>query len=435
MPDTPKKELDQNNYLKETFPNGLTVILKEIHTAPLISHWIWYRVGSRDEPTGRTGISHWVEHMQFKGTARFPGGSLDRMLSRLGGYWNAFTFQDWTTYFEVLPSQEIDLAMRLEADRMRNTIYDPEEVTSERTVVISERQGDENEPTFRLSEEVSAAAFRVHPYHHEIIGDMADLESMRQEDLEQHYRAYYTPNNAVVTVVGDFESKAMLARLRELYESMPRQDDPPRIVRPEPPQRGERRVQVSGPGETCYLQIAYHVPQAAHTDFFALTVLDSLLSGPSSLNMFGGGGISNKTSRLYRALVESEVAVAVYGVLQATVDPYLYTTSITMRPEHAPEEALAVFDEQIEQLQMTAPSEADLARAIKQARALFAYSSESITNQAFWMGYAEMFDSVEWFPNYLKNLMQVSAQDVLRVAQSYLTTQNRTVGIYVPQGG
>jgi len=435
MPKTQQADIVMDGCIKETLSNGLTVILKEIHTAPLISHWIWYRVGSRDEPTGLTGISHWVEHMQFKGTAQFPGGNLDRMLSRLGGYWNAFTFQDWTTYFEVLPAQEIDLAMRLEADRMQHTIYDPEEVASERTVVISERQGDENEPTFRLSEEVSAAAFRVHPYHHEIIGDMADLEAMRQEDLERHYHTYYAPNNAVLTVAGDFESKAMMARLRELYEVLPRRDNPPRIIRPEPPQHGERRVAVSGPGETCYVQVAYHVPQAAHADFFALTVLDSLLSGPSGLNMFGGGGISNKTSRLYRALVESEVAVGVYGTLQATIDPYLYTTSIIMRPEHAPEEALAIFDEQIEQLQMTKPSEADLARAIKQARALFAYSSESITNQAFWMGYAEMFDSVEWFPNYLKNLMQVTAEDMLRVAQTYLSTQNRTIGIYVPQGG
>ncbi len=436
MPGSPKKvTIEKAGYVIETLSNGLTVILKEMHTAPLISHWIWYRVGSRDEPTGRTGISHWVEHMQFKGTPQFPGGSLDRMLSRLGGLWNAFTFQDWTTYFEVLPAQEIDLALRLEADRMRNTIYDPEEVASERTVVISERQGDENEPSFRLSEEVSAAAFRVHPYHHEIIGDMADLESMRLEDLNGHYHTYYAPNNAVLTVAGDFDSASMLKRLRELHEPTPRQADPPRINRPEPPQRGERRVEVSGPGETCYIQIAYHVPQAAHPDFYALTVLDSLLSGPSGLNMFGGGGISNKTSRLYRALVEGEVAVGVYGAMQATIDPSLYMTSITMRPDRAPEEALAVFDEQVEQLQMSPPSEADLARAIKQARALFAYSSESITNQAFWMGYAAMFDTVEWFPNYLQNLIQVNAQDVLRVAQTYLSTQNRTVGIYVPQGG
>ena len=168
--------------------NGLLVLLKEIHTAPIISHWIWYRVGSRNEIPGYTGISHWVEHMQFKGTPQFPAGVLDREISRQGGYWNAFTHLDWTTYFETLPVDKIDLALRLEADRMTNSLFTEEDVASERTVIISERQGNENEPLFRLSEEVQAAAFRVSPYHHEVIGDMVDLYHIQRDDLYQHYR-------------------------------------------------------------------------------------------------------------------------------------------------------------------------------------------------------------------------------------------------------
>ena len=149
--------------------NGLEIKLKEIHTAPLISSWAWYRVGSRDEIPGRTGISHWVEHLQFKGTERFPADVLEKTVSRTGGVWNAFTYLDWTTYFETMPADKIDLALELEADRMTNSIYDPEEVESERTVVISERQGRENGPGFRLNEALRNAAFRVHSYHNEII--------------------------------------------------------------------------------------------------------------------------------------------------------------------------------------------------------------------------------------------------------------------------
>ncbi len=421
-------------FTHHTLSNGLQVYLKEIHTAPIISHWLWYRVGSRDEPTGKTGISHWVEHMQFKGTPNFPVSDLDRIIAREGGVWNAFTFQDWTTYFESLPADKIDIALRLEADRMSNSLFAAEEVASERTVVISERQGDENEPLFRLGEEIAAASFRVHPYHHEIIGDMADLQSMQREDLLQHYHTYYVPNNAVLTIAGDFETQAMLARVRELYEPIPSGGQPPRLARPEPPQRGERRVEVLGEGETTYVQIAYHAPQAAHPDFFPLMVLDSLLSGPSGLNMFGGGGISNKTSRLYRCLVESEKAVTVHGTLQATLDPYLYVTSITVHPQSSVEQVLSVFDDEIKRIQDAPPSQDELLRAVKQAKALFAYSSESITNQAFWMGYAEMFDSYDWFERYVEKISAVTLDDVQRVLRTYMTPSNRTVGIYVPQG-
>lgn len=412
--------------------NGLKILLKEIHTAPIISFWVWYRVGSRDEVNGRTGISHWVEHMQFKGTPQFPASVLDRAISRDGGMWNAFTYLDWTTYFETMPSDKIDLALRLEADRMVNSTFDPAEVASERTVVISEREGNENEPLFLLGEAVQAAAFRVHPYHHEVIGDLADLHVMTRDDLYQHYRTYYTPNNAVVAVAGDFETQTMLEKIRGLYEAIPAGPEPPRLSRVEPPQRGEIRLTVEGPGETVYLQAAYHCPPAAHADFFPLTVLDSLLTGPSSLNMFGGGGTSNRTSRLYRALVEKDLAVSVSGGMVATVDPYLYNITITVHPQRKPEEVLAALDAEIERLQQERVTEAEVARAIKQARALFAYGSENITNQAFWLGYAEMFASYEWFLTYLERLASVTPEEVQRVAQTYFRPQNRVIGTYLP---
>lgn len=417
-----------------TLSNGLLVMLKEIHTAPLTSHWMWYRVGSRNERSGCTGISHWVEHMQFKGTPLFAPGVLDKAISREGGYWNAFTFLDWTTYFETLPAASIDLALRLESDRLANSLFKPEDVESERTVIISERQGNENEPSFRLGEEVQAAAFRVHPYHHEIIGDLCDLETMTRDDLFQHYQTYYTPNNAVLALAGDFETEEMLERIRQYYEPLPARAEPPRPRRSEPGQVGERKVIVEGPGETTYIQVSHHAPAASADDFFALTVLDSLLSGPSNLNMFGGG-ISNKTSRLYQALVETEKAVSVYGGVSATIDPYLHSLNMIAHPKSSVEALLQATQAEIERIQETPPSPEELARAAKQARAIFAYGSESITNQAFWLGFSEMFATYDWFTGYLERLAAVTPAAVQQAAQVYLRPQNRITGIYLPQAG
>lgn len=418
---------------KVTLSNGLLVLLKEIHTAPLISQWIWYRVGSRDETPGITGVSHWVEHMQFKGTPQFPAGMLDKAISREGGFWNAMTYLDWTTYYETLPAEGIDLALRLEADRMVNSLFDPQEVAAERTVIISERQGNENEPLFRLNEAVQETAFRVHSYRHEVIGDMADLQTMQRDDLYAHYRTYYRPNNAVLALAGDFETERMIDRVQQLYGAIPAGEIQQRLIDAEPVQNEERRVTVEGPGETTYVQMVYRVPQASHTDFFPLMALDSLLSGPANLNMFSDG-ISNKTSRLYRSLVEKEVAISVHGSFQATIDPYLYTVMAIVHPESGVEQVVASVDEQIQHLQQTPPSESELARAVKQARAIFAYGGERITNQAFWLGFSEMFATYSWYESYLANLAAVTPEDVQRVACTYFSPARRVLGVYLPTG-
>lgn len=423
-----------NSHTEVTLSNGLKVLLKEIHTAPIISSWLWYRVGSRDEVQGRTGVSHWVEHMQFKGTPQFPANMLDKAISREGGAWNAMTYLDWTAYYETMPADKIDLGLRLESDRMVNSEFKPEEVASERTVIISEREGNENEPMFMLGEAVQQAAFRVHPYHHEVIGDMADLRTMTRDDLYNHYREFYVPNNAIMAIAGDFETGTMLARIKELFEPISAGKEPTRVARPELPQNGEVRLAVEGPGSTSYVQVCYRFPAASHPDFFPLTVLDSLLAGPSNLNFFSGG-ISNKTSRLYRALVDKELTVSVHGGAQATIDPFLYGITMTIHPKRKPEEALAALDKELNRVREEKVSKEEIARAIKQARALFAYGSENITNQAFWMGYAEIFATYNWFQTYLDKLAKVTAKDVQRVANEYFKPQSRVVGTYIPLGG
>lgn len=425
-----------DNVIKVTLPNGLNLHLKEIHTAPIISNWVWYRVGSRYESPGQTGVSHWVEHMQFKGTPQFPASVLDKAISREGGYWNALTYLDWTAYFETLPADKIDLGLRLEADRMVNSLFDPKEVESERTVIIAERESSENEPYFRLAEAVQAAAFDHHPYRNEVIGLKDDLLLITRDDLYAHYRRYYAPQNALVAVAGDFDVETMLARLEELYGSIPPGEPlAAASIDVEPPLTEERRLTVEGPGRTTYLQVAYRSPAASSDDFFALAVVDSLLAGPTSLNMFGGGGISNKTSRLYRALVERELAISVNGSLQATIDPFLYDITLIVHPQKTSQVALAALDEEIHRLQDELVPAEEIARAVKQARALFAYSSENITNQAFWLGHAEIFATYDWFVHYVDRLEQVSPLQVQRIAQNYLAESNRVVGVYLPSEG
>ena len=413
--------------------NGLKILLKEIHTAPIISHWVWYRVGSRYEKPGQTGISHWVEHMQFKGTPAFPSGILDKAISRDGGVWNAFTHLDWTTFFETMPADKIDLALALEADRMTNSLFDPDEVESERTVVISAREGKENDTLLLLDEAVQMAAFQHHPYRHEVIGSIEDLKAITRNELYEHYRKYYNPANALVTVAGDFDTAEMLDKIKTTYGGLKGQPLPPLNFSREDKLAGEQHVDVYGPGETTYLQIAYRAPAANENDFFAFTILDSLLTGPNSLNMFGGGSISNKTSRLYRRLVEKEFAISVNGSLQATVDPYLYTISITVHPEHSAQEVLDQVDQELNRLRQHWATQAEVERAAKQARALFVYGSENITNQGFWLGYSEIFAQYSWFLNYTEKLSRISADDVRNILHQYLNPAQRVIGIYHPE--
>ena len=405
--------------------NGLTVILKEVHSAPIISWWVGYRVGSRNEPTGLTGISHWVEHMMFKGTERFPAGALDREIDRAGGQWNAFTFMDYTMYFATLPADKIDITMAAEADRMTNAIFDPAETESERTVIISERQGAENQPTFWLQEEVRGAAFRVHGYHHEIIGDETDLRSMTRDALYQHYRRHYCPANAVAVAVGAFDSADMLAKIENLYGSIEAKPAPQLFARPEPPQQGERRVWVERPGKTAFYEICHRIPSARHEDWSKLKVLDNVLSGSS-------GASDNKTSRLYQALVKTEIAASVGAMIVPTIDPYLYSIIVTLRDERSPDEAEAVLLREIARLQKDGISQAELSKARKQAQAAFAYSTESVTEQAYWLAQSYILHLEDWFDGYLQRLNSVSADDVLDVARRYLVPRQRVVGVLQP---
>ncbi len=418
---------------RKRLKNGLTVVLKPMRTAPITSFCVWYRVGSRNEHLGITGASHWVEHMMFKGTQKYSEAELDRLVSRDGGVRNAFTWIDFTAYYETMPSDKIDLAIQLEADRMVNSRFSPKEVESERTVIINEREMYENSPGFRLSEEIQAAAFRVHPYGHEVIGHVSDLRGMTRDTLYRHYKTYYSPNNAIVSVSGDFEVKDMLARIEKYYGKIKPAAPSPAAQAFEPPQKGERRVTVKGEGDTHYLSLAFHAPSAKDADYMALVALDSVLCGASGLSFFGGG-TSNRSSRLSRALVDASLMADVGGGVVPTLDPFLYQIGGTVMPGKRIEDIEAALWVEIGNIQNSPPSQAELDKALKQTRAQVAFGTETVTNQAFWMGFAEVIQDLEWFDTFLDRLSVVTAADVQRVAKKYLTRDNVTVGAYIAQG-
>jgi zinc protease len=418
-------------FLQTELSNGLSVLVQEAHAAPVASFWIWYRVGSRNEHLGITGISHWVEHMLFKGTPAFPKGAAEKEIARQGGVFNGATSYDFTTFFATLPTERIELSLRIEADRMVNAVFDPEEVEAERSVIISERQGAENSPEFLLNEELMGAALRVHPYRSPTVGYMCDLETITRAQLYGHYQTYYAPNNALAVAAGDFDARAMVALIEEHFGGIAKGDVVPSVKAVEPPQRGERRVVVRREGFVPYLEMAFRGPTVREPDFFAMAVLNAILTGASAMT-FRGGGLTNKTSRLYKALVAEELAVDISGMMLPTVDPFLYSLSVVVRPERSPAEVEEVVEAELARVASDAVAQEEVDKAIKQAQAQFAYSSESVTGQALWLGFSEIFADHTWAESYLGNLAAVSAEDVRRVAEMYLEPSKRTVGWYVP---
>jgi len=421
-----------DHLVRHTLDNGLTVLVKETHAAPVASFWLWYRVGSRNEQPGLTGVSHWVEHMLFKGTTARPEGEVNRLFQREGGHFNGMTWIDWTTFYATLPAARIGLSLEIESDRMQNALFDPEAVEKERSVIISEREGNENRPGYLLREQVQAASFLVHPYRHMVIGWKEDLRRITREALYAHYRTYYTPNNAVAVAVGAFRGEEMIERIEAAFGDIPRGDDPPAVKVAEPRPRALRRIHIDGPGGANYLLLSHRLPEARHPDFFPVVVLNAVLDGASGLPPFGGAGLG-RSARLYRALVNTGLAISVSATYSATIDPYSFVIGATVKREGHREEVERVILEELERLKHEPVSQGELDRAIKGTRAMFAYGSESVSNQAMWLGFASMVADMDWLGAYLENLARVTPDDIQRVAQTYFIPANRVVGWYVSE--
>lgn len=414
--------------------NGLMVLLKPVRTSPVATFWVWYRVGSRNEVPGKTGISHWVEHMMFKGTPTLGKGEIMHLINRNGGVDNAFTSADYTAYFELLPSDRIDLALSIEADRMVNALFDPNEVESERTVIISEREGAENEPRFWLGEEVLALAFKAHPYQHDTIGWKTDLQTITRDDLYAHYKTYYVPNNAIIVAAGDFDADTMLASIERAFGALPRGNPIPPVNSVEPPQEGERRVVLRRPGPASYFHAVYHAPKASDPDYFPVFVLVGILTGVGGMS-FSGHGSPGRSSRLYRALVETGLAVDVDCSFRATIDPGTLDVAATVRPGVPIEKVERAIFAELEKIASQRVTQAELNKVIKQARSQFVYAMDGVMNVGGWLGQLEVVASHKMYETFLDNLTRVTRDDVLRVASQYLRETNRTVGWFIPTNG
>jgi zinc protease len=417
--------------------NGLTVLVQEVHTAPLASVWCWYRVGSRDEGSGITGVSHWVEHMNFKGTTNIPRDQVKGIIEQFGGSWNGYTWIDQTTYLETASTEALDRMLFIEAERMDKCLYDPAECESERTVIISELQGGENDPEQLLDMEVTATAFKVHPYRHPTIGWESDLESMTREDLFGHYKRYYTPSNATLVIVGDVDTDDVLRRVERQFGSLVSGSTPRRRAAIEPTQEAERRVTLRKDGTTAYWKAVYHAPAFGEAAFFPLLVADAVLSGGAGLNIWSAGRVPRpqRSSRLYRRVVNGGLASSVHGALLPTAQPYLYSVSATVsagRTLAAVEEAVLG---ELDRISREGITEGELEKAKAQLRARFVFDMDGVTDIAHQLGYFETIASWRDALTLGDRLAAVRADEVYDVARSTFAASNRTIGWFEPQAG
>jgi zinc protease len=406
-----------------TLDNGLRVLLLEDHRSPIVSFQVWYRVGSRDERRGATGLAHLLEHMMFKGTARHGPRQFARLIEQNGGQDNAFTSHDVTSYFVNIAADKLDLAIELEADRMQHLLLDPKEVESERQVVIEERRTrTEDDPSGFLGEEVSALAFRAHPYGAPIIGWMEDLIRITPAQLRAFYRTYYVPNNALVVAVGDFDASRALESIRRHFGSIPRGADPPRPAAVEPPQNGPRRVTVTKPARLPVVYAAFHAPNQRAGDAPALEVLSTILAG-------------GRASRLHRELVYGrQIALDAGGDYSYfALDPYLFWFWATVMPGQTPETVERELFGELGRLKQEPVTDEELQRAKNQIEAALVFQEDSVHRRASMLARFELIGGVDQRDRFLAGIRAVSAADVQRAARTWFPDHKRNVGVLLPR--
>ncbi len=400
--------------------NGMKVLVLEDHSIPNANMYIFWKVGSRNELPGITGLSHFFEHMMFNGSKNFPPGSFDSVMEAAGGANNAYTSNDVTVYTNWFTSSAFSTIVDLEADRIANLSFDEKKIESERGVVLSERStGLENDPWEELSTAVRSSAFLAHPYSWPVIGWESDIKAWTKGDLEKYFHTYYNPSNATVVIVGDIKKDAVLKELQSKIEPISRKNEIPLLRTKEPEQRGERRVWLEKEGiSSPHFMAVYHIPESTHQDFFALNLLAEILSGGPS-------------SRLYKSLVdESRLALDVNAYSSESLDPDLFSFTITAADTTKPSVLEKAFDKEIDRLIHKGVEPKELEKAKKKALVDFYRSMETINGKAqllgnyevFHGGYQNAFTAADKFK-------AVTRDDIQRVAKTYLLRSNRTIGI------
>lgn len=400
-----------------TLPNGLTVILRSDHSVPVLSLFVMYRVGSRNEQLGITGISHVLEHMLFRGTTAFPPEKLNALLDSTGAEYNAFTTYDVTGYYETLPPRYLSLALEIEADRMLHAILSEEALREEKTIVLAELEGEENDPMEVLSNEVQNLHFSAHPYHWTIGGFKNDVVGLQRSSVKYHYNTYYSPRNAVLALAGDFDAAEGKKLIDRYFGSLPSRKAPPVVRSKEPQQQSQKRAIITRKGKSSYIRVAFHTPSIKDGDYHAMEVAEAVLS-------------RGKSSRLYRALVEKGLATRVSSYLWDTQDPGMYAINVTLAPGKSHDEVERALFDVIESLRVTAPEEKEVLKGKNQVKASFFRSRESITGIAENLAWFEAIGAPAYLDTYVQKVDAVTSDKVREAAEHHLSTSRCTSGWY-----
>jgi len=402
--------------------NGLKVLLLEDHKSPVVTFQVWYRVGSRNEKDGKSGLSHFLEHMMFKGTKTVQPEEYSRIIAKNGGRSNAFTTSDVTVYYATMSRDKIGIEIELEADRMVNALLGETYFEPEKKVIQEERRlRTEDKPVSALGEVAGAVAYMVHPYRRPVIGWMEDIQNLTRQDLVDHYKLYYAPNNAFIIMTGDFSAAEMLPKIKAAFGNIPRGSEPPKVRAEELPQKGERRVILKKEAELPFALMYYHTPNLKSPDNYALDVLSVVLAG-------------GRSSRLYHDLVyQKRLARSVgadYNGL--SIDPSVFSVTAQLMPGKDPAEIERRIDYLLEPLKSDLISDRELQKAKNQIESAFVYGQDSIFGQAMKIGYYEAVGDWRLMDGYLDGIRKVTRQDIQRVAQEYLDRDRRTVGVLIP---
>jgi zinc protease len=402
--------------------NGLKVLLLEDHKSPAVTFQVWYRVGSRNEKDGKSGLAHFLEHMMFKGTPKTKPEEYSRIIAKNGGHSNAFTTTDVTVYFATMSREKIAIQLELEAERMTQALLGEEYFEPEKKVIQEERRlRTEDQPVSALAEVANAVAYTVHPYRRPIIGWMDDIQNLTRQDMVEFYRQYYSAGNAFVVVTGDFSADELLPKIKAAYGKIPRGPKLSNVRAQEPAQNGERRVILKKEAELPFLLMFYHAPNLNDPDNFALDVLTTVLAG-------------GRSSRLYHDLVYQKRLTrgvdADYS--SVSIDPSGLSISAQLMPGKEPAEVEGEIDRVLDAVRANLISQRELQKAKNQIEANFVFSQDSIFGQAMKIGYYEATGGWRRMDDYLEGIRNVTREDVRRVAQRYLDRDRRTVGTLIP---
>jgi predicted Zn-dependent peptidase len=420
----PTSVLSQANYPVEryTLDNGLTVILHEDHTVPAVCFWQWYKVGSRNERQGITGLSHFFEHMMFNGSKNVPPKEYDKRLESRGAYSNAFTSRDMTAYYEEGGKESLETMLQLDSDRMRELSLLPDMLKSEIEVVREERRFRvDNSVPGLLDEALYSSAFEASPYHWPVVGWMKDLERITRDEMVNYFRTYYAPNNCILLLVGDFEPKDAKLKIAQHFGSIPQQTPPAAPVNSEPDQNGEKLAYVRYPSETVSIDVGYKAPSVKSDDIWTLDILSDILSGGES-------------SRLHQALVyDQQIALSAGASYRAGLEPGLFEFYVEMKPGHTAEEAQKALYAEIQRLATDGPTERELQKARNQAEASFVEALKTNNGAGQALGYFEhVHGDYKQFFTAIDHYRTVTAADCKRVAQQVFDANRRTAAILVP---